>query len=171
MKVEKLQEKHKRAFMTFSSELDKRTTHDYTHFGYDVDSRKAANEVFGGLRAKKALGYILIDGEKMAGFGHLDTFQKKEKGHVMKLGIVLHPLYQGKGLGKMLLDFMVADAERLGKEKIWLATYSDNPRALSLFRSRGFVVEGVFSREEKVEGEYRDVVSMALFLGHGKRRS
>jgi RimJ/RimL family protein N-acetyltransferase len=64
---------------------------------------------------------------------------------------------------------MIADAKDKGVEKIWLATYSDNPRALELYRSRGFVVEGIFRKEEKVGRRYRDVVSMALFTGVGRK--
>jgi len=165
-----MQTRHRAAFEMFLNELDKRTAYDYTHFGYAVDGRKAAATVFREMRGSRIVSYVLLDGEYVVGFGHLDFFPNKEKQHVVKLGIVLHPKYQGKGFGKLLLDYMIADATRMGKEKIWLATHKDNPRALALYRNRGFAVEGLFRREEKVGRKYRDIVSMALFLRKGKRR-
>jgi ribosomal protein S18 acetylase RimI-like enzyme len=169
LRTEKLQKKHATAFTEFFDGLDRRTTQDYTHFGYVPNGHKATSSVFKDLRHKKLAGYLLFHDLKVVGFGHLDFFPKREKGHVVKLGIVLHPGYQGKGFGKILLDYMIADAKQMGKEKIWLATYKDNPRAFELYRSRGFHVEGVFRREEKVGRKYRDVVSMALFLSGGRK--
>jgi ribosomal protein S18 acetylase RimI-like enzyme len=65
---------------------------------------------------------------------------------------------------------MIADAKRMGKEKIWLASYKDNARAFELYRSRRFRVEGLFRKEEKMGKKYRDVISMALFLKKRRRR-
>jgi len=169
MKVHKLQKRHKSNLKKFLSELDKATTHDYTHFGYSLDPAKASKSVFRELKKKELRGYVLVEGQRIIGFGHLNFFSVKQKRHVVRLGIVLHPVYQGKGLGKILLDYMISDANRLGKEKIWLATYSDNPRALELYRGRGFTIEGVFRKEEKVNGKYRDVLSLALFLNRRKK--
>jgi len=170
LRVEKLESRHRAAFEKFTSELDMTTTYNYTHFGYEVEGREAADRVFKAIGTRATRGYVLIDKSKIVGFGHLDAFSKREKRHVVKLGIVMHPEYQGKGFGKKLLDYMIAVAEEEGIEKIWLATYADNPRALELYRSRGFVVEGVFRREEKVGRRYRDVVSMALFLRKVRKR-
>jgi len=169
VRVTKLHNEHREAFEKFLSELDRRTTYDYTHFGYKIASpAAAASGVFKEVAAGKVVGYILLDKERIVGFGHLDLFPEKEKRHVVKLGIVLHQRYQGKGIGKKLLDAMTIDAAEMGIEKIWLATYADNRRARELYRSRGFIVEGVFRKEEKVRCRYRDIVSMALFLGKGK---
>lgn len=169
MRIEKLRTDHRYALTRFFSELDKTTSHHYTHFGYAVNERAATGMVFRDLRDKKLSGYVLLVDGRVVGFGHLDSFPKKEKQHVVRLGIVLHPKYQGKGFGKRLLDYMIADAKRKGKEKVWLASYKDNPRATRLYKSRGFQVEGVFRREEKMGRKYRDVISMALFLRKGKQ--
>lgn len=158
---------HRRSFERFTGELDRATTYQYSHFGYRIDAREAANRIFKEVKKGRSIAYVLLDGERIVGFGHLDRFLKKEKRHVVRLGIVLHQKYQSKGLGKELLDYMVDQATKMGIEKIWLATYADNRRALELYRSLGFVTEGVFRKEEKIGDHYRDIISMALFL---KRR-
>jgi len=171
VKIVRLSSNHRSALASFLKQLDRRTTHDYTHFGYRIGKpTETADRILKGITGGEMLGYALLDKKRILGFGHLDFFSRKEKEHVVKLGIVLHQRYQGKGFGKKLLDSMIADAARMGIEKIWLATYADNPRSLDLYRSRGFIVEGVFRREEKVHGRYRDVMSMALFLNRTKER-
>ena len=170
MKIVKLSKNHHSALEEFLGELDTRATYDYTHFGYRVnDPSKTANKIYDEVAKGASVGYVILDKKKIVGFGHLDLFSKKEKRHVVKLGIILHQRYQGRGLGRRLLDSMIADARRMGIEKIWLATYADNRRALELYLSRGFGVEGIFRKEEKVRGRYRDVISMALFLKETKR--
>ncbi len=169
MTITKLRGVHREAFEKFLGELDRRTTYNYTHFGYKIVSPAAtASAVLKEIVAGNVVGYVLLGNGKIIGFGHLDFFSKKEKRHVAKLGIVLHQEYQGKGIGERLLDAMIADAAQMGIEKIWLATYTDNRRARELYRSKGFIVEGIFRKEEKVGRRYRNLASMALFLRKGK---
>lgn len=166
-----MRKSHRAAFERFVASWDQPTTYNYTRFGYRVNQRHVAPIVFADMAKRKMRGHVLLDDERIIGFGHLDLFAKEEKRHIAKLGIVLDPTYVGRGLGGKLLDFMIADAKKMGFEKVWLSTYSDNPRATRLYRSRGFVVEGVFRREEKVGNRYRDVISMALFIRPGRRVS
>lgn len=169
MRIARLSKNHRPALARFFSELDSRTTYDYTHFGYRIDKpSETTDKIYDEIAIGNCAGRVILDNKRVLGFGHLDFFSKKEKRHVVRLGIILHRRYQGKGLGGKLLDSMVADATKRGIEKIWLATYADNPRALRLYLSRGFAVEGVFRKEEKVRGRYRDVISMALFLKEPK---
>lgn len=164
-RIVRLTTRHRRALSRFLKELDRRTTHDYTHFGYRIEKPLgAADKLLKEIAQERTLGYVLLDRRIILGLGHLDFFSKKEKRHVVRLGIVIHQRYQCRGLGSKLLDFMIEDATKRGLEKIWLATYADNQHAFGLYRSRGFVVEGVYHKEEKVQGRYRDIISMALFL-------
>jgi L-amino acid N-acyltransferase YncA len=165
VRIVKLSTKYRSAFEVFLSKLDGQTTYDYTHFGYRIENpAKTADIVLSDIAAGSSIGYVILDKKGILGYGHLDSFARREKRHVVKLGIVLHQNYQDRGLGSKLLRFMIADATKMGIEKIWLATYADNQRALELYLSKGFIVEGVFRKEEKVRRRYRDIISMALFL-------
>jgi ribosomal protein S18 acetylase RimI-like enzyme len=165
VRIVKLSTNHRLAFEAFLNKLDSRTTYDYTHFGYRIENpAKTAAMVLNDIVGGSTIGYVILDKKRVLGFGHLDLFARREKRHVAKLGIVLHQNYQSRGLGSKLLDFMIADAAKIGIEKIWLATYAGNQKALELYLGKGFVVEGVFRKEEKVGDRYRDVISMAFFL-------
>jgi RimJ/RimL family protein N-acetyltransferase len=170
LKIVRLGSHHRLALAKFLKELDSRTTYYYTHLGYKISKpAEEADKILQGIADGRTLGYILLRKKEIIGFGHFDLFPRKEKEHVAKLGIVMHRRYQSRGLGKKLLDQMIAHAKMIGIEKIWLATYADNPRSIELYSSRGFLVEGVFQKEEKVHGRYRNVMSMALFLKNDRR--
>ena len=54
------------------------------------------------------------------------------------LGIGLHDDYQGAGLGRQMMNLLVAEAARLGRDGIDLTTLPTNDRAFRLYQSVGF---------------------------------
>lgn len=172
-KIKRLSNRHRKAFERFLSELDEETCRNYSHFGYQLTCPSSiAAKVLNDVADHMTDGYVALKDSDVVGFGHLDRFEKKEKRHVVKLGIVIAPGHRGKGVGRKLMEAIIDRARQAGVKKIWLATYANNTRALRLYRSLGFVTEGVFRKEELVGRQYRDVVSMAIFLdGRTKRRT
>ena len=78
--------------------------------------------------------------------------------------IIIAPKHQGKGYSKyatkLAMDyaFMV-----LNLYKLSLIVDCENVRALKVYRKLGFQEEGILRHEFFVEGEYRDVLRMAIF--------
>jgi amino-acid N-acetyltransferase len=62
--------------------------------------------------------------------------------------IAIHPGYQNKGLGKKLIDFLKADARRLGVNTLFTFTLADD-----FFKSLGFVRKKREELPSKVWGE------------------
>ncbi|MEO8678853.1 MAG: GNAT family N-acetyltransferase [Vicinamibacterales bacterium] len=87
--------------------------------------------------------------------------------HVGRLGMGLLPDCRGLGLGKRIAVETIRAAHEAGMERIELEVFASNGRAISLYQSLGFVVEGVKKRSRKLDGEYDDNVLMALL---GERR-
>ena len=73
---------------------------------------------------------------------------------------------QGKGLGKTLAGNMIEWAKEKGFRKIWLTVFSDKKRPINLYKSLGFGIEGIFMRNDKLDQNYRHVLSMALFFDY-----
>ena len=46
--------------------------------------------------------------------------------------------------------------------RLWLTVLVDNPRAVRCYEKCGFLREGLLRQESYVDGEYRDVLMMAL---------
>jgi RimJ/RimL family protein N-acetyltransferase len=81
--------------------------------------------------------------------------------HVGAVGISVHREYRGRGLGTRLMLALFEWAPLHGIRRIEIEAFANNPRAISLYESLGFVREGVRSGAVVVEGEDVDVVCMA----------
>jgi RimJ/RimL family protein N-acetyltransferase len=80
--------------------------------------------------------------------------------HAGEFGMSVRQDHWGLGLGAHLLDVMIAWARTNGlTRKIKLRVQT------TLYRSRGFVDEGLLRREFRVRGEWVDTLMMALWLG------
>jgi len=103
----------------------------------------------------------VVVGGNLVGWCDVCRHSFEIEAHVGTLGIGLLPEHRGKGLGKVLLDVTIAAAERLGFRRIELTAFSDNHRAIALYETRGFVLEGVLRAAARFGDEYRDLVQMA----------
>jgi RimJ/RimL family protein N-acetyltransferase len=73
--------------------------------------------------------------------------------------------YWGLGIGSLMLDTLIEWARGAGfVKKIDLRVRTDNPRAIRLYQSRGFVIEGILRREMFLREEYFDLYWMGLQL-------
>lgn len=86
------------------------------------------------------------------------------RAHIACLGMGVLREHRGQGIGKRLLQATIDAIRQSGLEKIELSVYSSNEAAIALYRSLGFVEEGLKKRGRLVEGIYDDVLIMALFL-------
>ena len=93
----------------------------------------------------------------------MSKFSRKTKAHVCTYGIVIGDEWQGNGHGYKICKHMINVAWKKGFKKIWLTSYFDNKSALQIYQKLGFIVEGIFIDEEKLDGKNRHVLSMGLF--------
>lgn len=69
------------------------------------------------------------------------------------------------GLGRRMFQIQFDWCRKQGIEKLCLTVDTENTRALGLYLSEGFVVEGALRREAKLaDGSYRDFYAMAKFF-------
>ncbi len=50
----------------------------------------------------------------------------------------VHPDWQGKGIGKQLLDTIIAWAKNQGYTKVYLQSYYNNDKAIQFYKNQGF---------------------------------
>lgn len=85
--------------------------------------------------------------------------------HVASLYVAVHPEAQRRGIGRELMNHLVADAREQGLHRLELYVNADNVRALGLYASLGFETESVrkdFVRNR--DGTYGDDLCMVRFL-------
>ncbi len=112
---------------------------------------------------KDRMSFFTFVKDEMIAYSFLTFFEKPTKKHNCVLGIVIGDSWQGKGYGKEICRHMLQRAWRSGRTKVWLNVYSDNPRAINLYKAVGFEVEGVFMADEVDGAKVRHIVSMAAF--------
>ena len=85
--------------------------------------------------------------------------------HVGEFGITVARVCQGVGLGRRLLELLIAWARTSGVvRKINLLVRTDNARAMALYESLGFEIEGRHRRDMMVDGEFHDAYFMGLLV-------
>lgn len=90
----------------------------------------------------------------------------KRMSHTGTISMSLGKDYRGLGIGKLLLQAMLDWAEKHPIiEKVSLGVLSTNHRAISLYKSMGFVEEGRLVKEYKInEDKYVDDILMYKFV-------
>jgi RimJ/RimL family protein N-acetyltransferase len=93
-----------------------------------------------------------------------DSHRKaRHRAHVW--GMYVAPEARGRGLGRALLESLIAHARTLtGIERLTLSVVPDNRAARSLYLRLGFVSYGLEPQAYSLDREYWDLEHMALFL-------
>jgi RimJ/RimL family protein N-acetyltransferase len=89
---------------------------------------------------------------------------RKKNSHTGEFGVNVHPEYQGIGIGKILVQHLIAWAKESEQiEKIYLNVFDTNAKAIQLYEHCGFRTEGRFIKAIKQpNGEYADIIQMYL---------
>ena len=105
-----------------------------------------------------------VDG-KIIGSCILSGSALRREKHKIDLGISVQKEYWGLGVGRNLMNMALEWSRHKGIEKISLTVDSSNFRAVSLYQSLGFEVEGRLLKDKYLsDGTYRNSYLMALFL-------
>jgi putative acetyltransferase len=84
--------------------------------------------------------------------------------HVMTLGICVAAESQGRGVGSALMGAMLDFADNWAAAlRLELTVYTDNDRAIALYRKFGFEIEGTFKGYVMRNGQFTDAYAMARF--------
>jgi len=98
---------------------------------------------------------------ELVGHGMLDPLPLAAVRHVVHLTLAVHPGWQGRGVGRALLERLIEWAIAApAVEKIELNVRSTNTRAQTLYRKLGFTEIGV----KVAPGQYVDDVAMELLV-------
>jgi len=93
---------------------------------------------------------------KVVGSINLTVGEGREK-HVGDIAMAVHDKYQGQGIGKMLMLTVIDLADNwLNLLRLEMDVYTDNERALRLYRNFDFEIEGRKRRASFRNGSYID---------------
>lgn len=115
---------------------------------------------------------VAVVGEDIVGNLGLTRMRRARRAHVGQVGMSVRDAWQGKGIGSALMRAALDLADNwLGLRRLELTVYTDNARAIALYRKFGFVVEGTHRAFAFRDGAYVDAFSMARLNGRPKRKT
>jgi len=130
--------------------------------------REKKERLLAGIRNPQSLSIVAqLSGEK----GIVGQLSLRPPGdvrkvsHVRNLSILVVKGYRDRGVGKALLQYAIDWARRKeGVEKIHLGVFLTNTRAIGLYKTMGFEVEGVLRRQYVIMSAHVDEILMGLFV-------
>jgi ribosomal protein S18 acetylase RimI-like enzyme len=78
----------------------------------------------------------VLEGRNILGYGMLRGWD--EGYQIPSVGIAIHPDIQGRGVGRLLMNFLHLAALRRGAKKVRLRVYRDNYPAIRMYRTMGY---------------------------------
>ena len=129
----------------------------------EMEQRRAKVAAFG-------LPYLIAEVRgAAAGFAYASPFRPRAAyRYTVEDSVYIHPDHKGCGVGKGLLQQVIADCESLGLRRM-LAVIGDSANAgsVGLHRTLGFEPEGVLPAVGWKHGRWLDVVTMSRALNAG----
>jgi len=108
--------------------------------------------------------FVVEENDQLIGFLALLGQPIRRIAHRASLVIGILKDYQGKGIGRQLLMAGEANALAHGINRLELTVMTTNKRALWLYGSLGFTVEGIRHRAMWVGGQWVDEFYMSKLL-------
>ena len=102
--------------------------------------------------------------KKIVGCAGMMVSRNPRMRHSAGLGIMVHADYQGKGIGRAMMEKLIDLADNwLMLARVELTVFADNEKAVKLYESLGFVKEGVKKYGAIRAGKYADEYYMARY--------
>ncbi len=134
-----LQHISKKTFVdTFEAQNDKEDMEQYVQeaFCYESLEKELCNP-------NSEFYFLRVDGE-IAGYSKLNfkdaQSEKQGDDHLEIERIYLEEIWQGKGLGKVLMHHAIEKAKQMELNYVWLGVWEKNEKAIAFYKKIGFVI-------------------------------
>ena len=109
-----------------------------------------------------------VDGEIAGTAGLHPVGKSPRREHARMLGMTVASRHQGMGVGNTLMEALIGLADKwLPVTRIELTVFTDNERAIALYRKFGFEIEGTHKAYALRDGKYVDTYAMARIRNKG----
>ena len=119
------------------------------------------------LAARDARHPVLVaesDGE-VVGWASLNLFNaRRAYEHVADLSLYVEREWRGRGVGRRLLETLIAQATELGYHKLVLAAFPFNRGGMRAYGRAGFREVGIYKEQGRLDGRWVDTIVMEKIL-------
>lgn len=101
----------------------------------------------------------------VVGWASLNSFNpRRAYDHVADLSVYVDRCWRGKGVGRALIEHLVAVARQLAYHKIVLAAFPTNVQGMALYERVGFRTVGIYREQGMLDDKWVDVIAMEKLL-------
>lgn len=138
-------------------------------FEWEAPTEAEMAQRFHRLQASGHPWLVLEEGGTVAGYAYAGPYHERAGYlHTVQDAIYFRPEARGRGLGRLLLAALIAEAERCGYRQILgIVGDSENTASIRLHLSLGFEQTGIIHNVGWKHGRWLDVVFTQLRLGDG----
>ncbi len=130
-----------------------------------LDEEKERAYLKSTLEAPNTRMYLAFVDDVLVGLADVRAAGRPRIAHNGSIGIVVRHDFWGQGVGRILMDELIAFARATGVlTRLELSVRSDNDRAIALYQRCGFVQCGQMHRQMKVGDVFYDTLLMELML-------
>ncbi|MGL3211320.1 N-acetyltransferase family protein [Bradyrhizobium sp. BR 1433] len=120
------------------------------------------------MTARQALGYpvlVAVEGTTVLGYGTFGDFRAfPGYRYSVEHSVYIHADHRGRGLGRIIVDELIAAATALGKHVMIAGIDGGNPASLRLHAQAGFVEVARMQEVGRKFGRWLDLVFMQRLL-------
>jgi ribosomal protein S18 acetylase RimI-like enzyme len=113
---------------------------------------------------KKLPHLVAICENNVIGWCDIASLHRPIFEHAGGLGIGIISGYRRLGIGEKMMRMALEKASQRGLTRVELTVRAPNIPALTLYKKLGFLVEGVKRRGVLIDGQYEDLIMMAILL-------
>ena len=141
---------------------------DYVLFGKDgfpLPVEREAAFLEGQRQKERSILVLGFAGEELVCVASCDALTARERvAHRASVSLTVARDYWGQGIGRGVMEALIAFARQTGLEVLQLEVRSDNTRAVALYEHLGFEKLGLYRDFMKVNGQGFDAWYMNLYL-------
>jgi L-amino acid N-acyltransferase YncA len=108
---------------------------------------------------------VALADDAVVGWASLNVFNpRRAYDHVADLSIYVERGWRGRGVGRRLLEALVARARALGYHKLVLSAFPFNEAGMQAYRRAGFREVGFYREQGLLDGKWVDTIVMEKIL-------
>ncbi len=111
------------------------------------------------MKKNEKIRLVVVSGKEIIGSAEIRRGEKRKR-HVGELGISILKSYRREGIGKTLMEMLIAQGQRLGLRMLMLHCFENNIPALSLYKTCGFIPCGLLPQALQYHGAYVGEVTL-----------
>jgi ribosomal-protein-alanine N-acetyltransferase len=112
------------------------------------------------LASEHTFYLVAMDGERLAGYAGLLAPEGSGDGDIQTIAV--SPFARRQGLGRLLMETLIDEAETRGASQVFLEVRADNPNARALYDDLGFVQVAIRPKYYQPDGVDAQVMRLDL---------